>query len=238
MTYALEIEEVEQSNVISFKKPKIYTIHRLDKAAHLFNHLENQIAIVDLFVNTASDHELHQLVVNLSNLPLPYPKGFNRDLATEILNKLKLEQPALVANYGLNLLTAWVKESKNIGFVLKNNQTIHCFFMMIEDEPNHSLFIQIALRGTHIEKTRSACSFLKLWHNGYLRYWFDKGYRYIWANSFTPKGKEFINQAGAKEDKHIFFSRQANKTVRYNGSYHWMMDARWDLKKKFEGKDK
>jgi hypothetical protein len=136
----------------------------------------------------------------------------------------------------LNLLIGWSKECLDIGFVLKNNKTLHCFFAMGEDEPEHSLYFQLALRGTDVEKARAAASFCRLWHNGYLRYWFDKGYRYIWANSFAPKGKEFINQVGAKEDKHIFFSRQANKTVRHNGVYQWVSDARWDLKKKFEKK--
>jgi len=253
MNYALE-EIEEENNIVEFKKQKsfTYTVHKLNKIAHLFNQQEHQIALVELFINTASDRELYDLVISLTqkvlgydhngqpvieNLPIAYPKGFSREFAIGIIDKLKVEQPERVANYGLNLLVGWNKECKDIGFVLKNNNSIHCFFAMGEDEPNHSLYFQLALRGTEIEKARAAVSFLRLWHNGYLRYWFDQGYRYIWANSFTPKGKEFINQAGAKENKHIFFSRQANKTVRWNSVYHWLSDARWDLKKKFERKN-
>lgn len=231
----IETIEQEESNVIELKQPKkpLYHIERFSKISHLFSQPKYLIQIVELYINTASDKELFDLVQCLANLPISYPKGFTRDFAVGVIDKLKLENPLLVANYGLGLIQKYAEISKDIGFVVKDDN-LHCLFMFHEDEPELSGYLILALRGSHIEKARAAAIFLKLWHNGYQRYWFDKGYRFIWANSFTQKGKEFINHAGVKEPQHVFFSRQANHAVRYNGRISWLHDYRWDLKKKYE----
>lgn len=231
-----EIDNIqEESNVIDIKKPKRPTwyLERYINIPHLFTKVGYLHQIVDLYCETASDKELFVCMKSLSpNLPVSYPEGFTREIALNVIKNLKVENPVLVANYGIGLLNEYARISQDIGFVFKNNQ-IHCMFMFHEDEPKHSGYIIIALRGSQIEKSRAAASFLKLWYNSYQRHWYDKGYRYIWANSFTPKGKEFIRHAGAKEPNHVFFSRQANHSVRWNGKYHWLMDYRWDLEKKY-----
>ena len=229
-----ETLELEESNVIELKQPKkpLYYTQRLSKITHLFNQPKYLIQLTELFINTASDKELFDFVQGLVNLPISYPKGFTRDFAIGVIDKLKIENPNLLTEFGLGLLLNWSKTSKDIGFVLKDDN-LHCMFMFQEDEPEMSGYIIFGLRGTHIEKARAAAVFLKLWHNNYQRHWYDKGYRFIWANSFTPHGKNFINHAGKKEPKHVFFSRQANHAVRYNGAIQWLHDYKWDLKKKY-----
>ncbi len=229
---ALEEEIKEESNLVEFKQPKAYSIRPFKKVAHLFNQPEYLLQIVDLYLNIISDRELFNMLQSLVNLPISYPKGFNREFAIGVIDTLKTENPALLASYGLGLIQKYAEISKDIGFVFKHNQ-IHCMFMFHEDEPQHSGYIIIALRGTQQERARAGATFLKLWHNEYQKHWYDKGYRYIWANSFTQKGKDFIRHAGAKEPSHVFFSRQANQTVRYNGKYPWLHDYRWDLEKKY-----
>lgn len=234
MIEELQVENIqEESNLIEFKAPKLYSIKPYKKVVHLFSQAEYLHQIVDLYCETASDRELFTCMKSLSpNLPVSYPEGFTREFALNVIKTLKAENSLLVANYGVGLLNEYARLSQDIGFVFKNNQ-IHCMFMFHEDEPQHSGYLILALRGSLIEKKRAAGSFLKFWYNSYQRHWYDKGYRYIWANSFTPKGRDFINHAGAKEPKHVFFSRQANNSVRWNGKYQWLMDCRWDLEKKY-----
>jgi len=225
----------DESNVVELVQPKkpLYEIKNFKKIVHLFSQPKYLIQLVELYISTASDKELFDVMQSLANLPISYPDGFTRELAVSVIDKLKAENPVLVANYGLGLIQRYAEISKDIGFVLKNDN-LHCLFMFHEDEPQLSGYIIIALRGNQTEKARAAATFLRLWHNEYQRYWFNKGYRFIWANSFTPKGKEFINHAGAKEPQHVFFSRQANHAVRHNGRISWLHDYKWDLKKKFE----
>jgi hypothetical protein len=229
----LEFEEIE-SNVIALKQPKkpLYYVQRLSKIAHFFNQPKYLIQFCEIYINTASDKELFDFIQGMVNLPISYPQGFTRDFALGVINKLKTDNPNLLAQFGKGLLLGYLKTSQDIGFIFKD-ENIHCMFMFNEDEPELSGYIIIGLRGNHIEKARAGATFLKFWHNSYQRYWYDKGYRFIWANSFTPHGKTFISHAGAKEPKHVFFSRQANHAVRYNSKIHWFMDYRWDLKKKY-----
>ena len=241
-----ELEEIEdeilsaeplEPEAETVEEGPLYQTARAYKIMHWFNQPKHLISLVDLFINTASDLELFALVKNLTNLPIAYPRGFVREFAIGVIEELKKENPMVLADYGLGLLQQWANASLDLGFMIKEDE-IYGLFMFQVDEPEWSGYLQFALRGSDIEKGRAAAAFTKLWHNGYLKHWHDKGFRFIWANAFTPKGKDFINQVGAKEDKHVFFSRQsANKSIRWNGKYHWLMDARWDLKKKFESKE-
>lgn len=248
-----ELEEIEEAvNVVPLIKSnaRAFTVKKLDVIINWFNEQKHLISLVDMYINTASDQELYSLLITLTTkivgydhhgqpltetMPISYPKGFNREFALGVIDKLKIDNPKLIADYGIGLLQAWARDSMDIGFIVHDGE-LFGGFMLIEDEPGYSAFLQLILKGSRIEQTKAALAFLKLWHNGYLRHWYDKGFRFICATAFTQKGKDFINRAGAKEDKHVFFSGQANQPVRYNGAYPMKMDARWDLKKKFQGK--
>jgi hypothetical protein len=232
----LEESLQEETNLVEFKPKKKkhhYEIIKYQKLIHLFNQPEYLIQLADLHLNVCSDMELFQYVQTVSNLPIDYPTGFYRDFGLSVIEKISRENPMLIASYGQGLLQGWLNEYHDIGFVMKEGN-IYGALMFGINEPKHSGYINMMLRGNHTEKSRAGARITKLWHNGYLRYWHDKGYRFIFANSFTPKGKEFISHVGKRESPHIFFSRQTNRDVRFNNKYHWMFDYKWDLKKKFE----
>ena len=236
----MEALEFAEDNIVELKKPfarksfYIQPLRQWKKIQEELSQPEALIQLVELFFNTASDYELYkEIVKGMCNLPLGYPGGFTREIAWSAFEEIKKNNPQMLYVYGTALLNKWIEMSRDVSFVIDNGE-LKGFIAFIEDEPQHSGYIEVSVRGSQQDKVQAALSIDNFFRMIYLKHWYDKGYRYIWANAFTPKGKEFINHVGRKESEtHVFNKRDQNKTVRYNGKYHWLMNARWDLFRKF-----
>lgn len=193
------------------------------------------MAVIDLFFAHARDIELYRgIIKQMADLPIGYPHGFKRELAFNVLEEIKKQNPQYLIEYANGLIKNAIATTKDLGFVVSEGKIIGSI-SFTEEEPEHSGFLQASTIGTADQKLIAALSIDKFFRMVYLEHWYNKGYRYIFANALGQKAKEFIRHVGRKEDNpYVFHSKDMHSTSRFDGKYPRIMSARWDLKQKFE----
>lgn len=233
LAQAFDIEE----KVIDFKKPFKHT-YEMKPLNRMFNDFQNDarlfIQFSELQDTVATDYQIYEKICHLMNFPIPFDEGFTRELGLGMLKKLKEENPASLMQHGKYLVDQCLN-LKDCSVVLKEGE-IFGVLRVSEEEPGTAVTVQLALRGEDIQRGRAAAALTKLWHNGYINHWYKKGYRFIWANAFSPEGKRFLKAVGEKEDPNVFSFVDAHRLVRFRNKLHSTFNAKWDLKKKYEAK--
>ncbi len=190
--FETNIVQKDKYEVLNYKNPRMQS---------LLMNPENLARLCDCWHDRSTDYELYTFLKINANYKTPY-KQFNRRKGEAIFEIIPQEVKATVA---FNYLEVLIKTSMDIGFVIKNDLIYGAFWTRTE-EPELSVYMLMALTGTQYEKSKSVITMVKHFYNGYAKWLYKKGYKYILASSagtisagllLAIRKKELL-EAGAK----------------------------------------